>query len=44
MTGTIINVFTIIIGGLLGMFLGTRLPKHMRSTGPVPGGRFPGAS
>lgn len=32
MTGTIINVITVIIGGTLGTFLGSRLPNKMRET------------
>ncbi len=32
MTGTIINVITVIIGGTLGTFLGARLPDKMRET------------
>ena len=32
MTGTIINVITVIIGGTLGTFLGSRLPDKMRET------------
>jgi uncharacterized membrane protein YqgA involved in biofilm formation len=32
MAGTIINVFTIIIGGLLGIAFGARLPERMRDT------------
>ncbi len=32
MTGTIINVITVVIGGTLGTFLGARLPEKMRET------------
>jgi uncharacterized membrane protein YqgA involved in biofilm formation len=32
MIGTIINVVTVLIGGLLGSFLGNRLPEKMRQT------------
>ncbi len=32
MTGTIINVLTVIIGGTLGTLLGVRLPEKMRGT------------
>ncbi len=32
MTGTIINVITVLIGGTLGTFLGARLPEKMRET------------
>jgi len=32
LTGTIINVITVIIGGTLGTFLGARLPEKMRDT------------
>jgi len=32
LTGTIINVVTVIIGGTLGTFLGARLPQKMRET------------
>ncbi len=32
MTGTILNVVTVIIGGTLGTFLGARLPDKMRET------------
>lgn len=32
MTGTILNVITVIIGGTLGAFLGARLPEKMRGT------------
>ena len=32
MTGTIINVLTVVIGGTLGTFLGSRLPIKMRET------------
>ncbi len=32
MTGTIINVITVVIGGTLGTFLGARLPDKMRET------------
>jgi len=32
MTGTIINVFTIIVGGILGIFFGARLPERVRDT------------
>lgn len=32
MTGTILNVLTVIIGGMLGTFLGARLPGKMRET------------
>jgi len=32
MTGTILNVITVIIGGTLGAFLGARLPEKVRET------------
>ena len=32
MTGTILNVLTVIIGGAMGTFLGARLPARMRET------------
>ncbi|MEW6178587.1 MAG: DUF554 domain-containing protein [Chloroflexota bacterium] len=32
MTGTLINVVTILIGGLLGLMLGSRLPERLRQT------------
>ena len=32
MTGTILNVLTVIIGGAIGTFLGARLPAKMRET------------
>lgn len=32
MTGTIINTITVLVGGILGTFLGTRLPDRMRQT------------
>jgi uncharacterized membrane protein YqgA involved in biofilm formation len=32
LTGTILNVITVIIGGMLGTFLGARLPEKMRET------------
>ncbi len=32
MTGTILNVLTVVIGGTLGTFLGARLPEKMRET------------
>ena len=32
MIGTIINVVTVLVGGLLGSFLGNRLPEKMRQT------------
>lgn len=32
MTGTILNVITVLIGGVLGSFLGNRLPEKMRLT------------
>ncbi|GAP10141.1 uncharacterized membrane protein, possible Na+ channel or pump [Bellilinea caldifistulae] len=32
MTGTLINVVTILIGGLLGLVLGSRLPERLRQT------------
>lgn len=32
MTGTILNILTVIIGGTLGTFLGARLPAKMRET------------
>ena len=31
-TGTLINVVTVVIGGALGVFLGNRLPEKMRQT------------
>ena len=32
MTGTIINVVTVLIGGTAGLFLGSRFPQKMRQT------------
>ncbi len=32
MTGTIINIFTVLTGGTLGMFFGARLPERLRQT------------
>jgi uncharacterized protein len=32
MTGTIINVVAILVGGLVGLFFGSRLPERVRST------------
>jgi len=32
MTGTIINVIAILVGGILGTFLGSRLPERLRQT------------
>ncbi len=32
MTGTIINVVAILLGGLIGLFFGSRLPERVRST------------
>lgn len=32
MTGTLINVVTILVGGLLGLLLGSRLPERLRQT------------
>ena len=32
LTGTILNVITVLIGGVLGSFLGNRLPEKMRLT------------
>ncbi|NOZ29197.1 MAG: DUF554 domain-containing protein [Chloroflexi bacterium] len=32
MTGTLINITTVLLGGLLGSFLGNRLPDKMRGT------------
>lgn len=32
MTGTIINIITVLIGGTLGLFFGARLPERVRST------------
>ena len=32
MLGTLINVFTVLVGGLLGTLMGTRLPEKMRQT------------
>jgi uncharacterized membrane protein YqgA involved in biofilm formation len=32
MTGTLLNVATILIGGILGLFLGKRLPERLRQT------------
>jgi uncharacterized membrane protein YqgA involved in biofilm formation len=32
MTGTLINIATVLIGGLLGMFFGSRLPERIRQT------------
>jgi len=32
MTGTFLNVLTVLVGGTLGLFLGGRLPKRIKST------------
>ncbi len=32
MTGTILNIITVIVGGLLGLFFGVRLPERIRQT------------
>ncbi len=32
MTGTIINIITVLLGGTLGMFFGARLPERVRQT------------
>lgn len=32
MTGTFINVFTVLLGGTIGLFLGARLPERLKST------------
>lgn len=32
MTGTIINVFTVLVGGALGMMMGNRMPERFRQT------------
>lgn len=32
MTGTLINIVTVLVGGTLGLFLGTRLPGRIRQT------------
>jgi uncharacterized membrane protein YqgA involved in biofilm formation len=32
MTGTIINVITVLIGGAAGMLLGGRIPERLRTT------------
>lgn len=32
MTGTMINILTVLIGGTLGLFFGARLPERVRST------------
>ena len=32
LVGTLINVLTVLVGGLLGTFMGTRLPEKMRQT------------
>ena len=32
MTGTIINIFAILVGGTLGMLFGARLPERIRQT------------
>ena len=32
MTGTIINVFTVLLGGALGLFFGARLPERVKAT------------
>lgn len=32
MVGTLINVITILLGGILGLFLGSRLPERVRET------------
>jgi uncharacterized membrane protein YqgA involved in biofilm formation len=32
MTGTFLNVLTVLVGGMLGLFLGGRLPKRIKST------------
>jgi uncharacterized membrane protein YqgA involved in biofilm formation len=32
MTGTIINIITVLIGGLLGLIWGAHLPERLRQT------------
>ncbi|HKZ44461.1 MAG TPA: DUF554 domain-containing protein [Anaerolineales bacterium] len=32
MTGTIINIITVLVGGSLGLFLGTKVPERIRDT------------
>ena len=32
MTGTIINIITVLIGGTLGLLFGARLPEHLKAT------------
>ena len=32
MTGTIINVLTVLIGGTIGLFFGDRLPQRLKET------------
>ncbi|HEY61136.1 MAG TPA: DUF554 domain-containing protein [Anaerolineae bacterium] len=43
MTGTIINITTVIIGGILGLFFGARFPDKMRKTVVAGLGLFTGA-
>jgi uncharacterized membrane protein YqgA involved in biofilm formation len=32
MTGTIINIFTVLVGGIIGLLIGSRLPERVRQT------------
>ena len=32
MTGTIINILTVLVGGILGLIFGARLPERVRQT------------
>ena len=32
MTGTLLNVFTILVGGSLGMLFGARIPDRLKQT------------
>lgn len=32
MTGTIINIATVLIGGIIGLLIGSRLPERVRQT------------
>ena len=32
MTGTLINILTVLIGGTLGLIFGARLPERLKST------------
>jgi len=43
MTGTLLNIITVLIGGLLGMLFGARLPERIRETVIAGLGLFTGA-